>query len=217
MAKGKKCLLLIDIQYDFIDGSLAVPDAEAILEPVYSLLDHGQWDLVVASQDHHPPHHISFGSRHSLPPFTSITLPSSKVQELWPDHCIQGERGSQFEAGIDVRLRKWVDSGVGKVVRKGEETEMDEYSAFQGDTDGNLATILREASITQLYVVGLATDFCVRFSATEALRCEPKMAVKIVRECVRGVDPVRSEEILRELESAGVEVVGLDEVRKEVM
>lgn len=136
----RTALLLVDIQYDFLPGgALAVEGGDDILPHAYRLMDDARIDFLVASQvshshsrtstrnladpfppqDHHPPSHISLASRHSLEPFQTIKVPipgseKFKEQELWPDHCVQGMRGSQLEAGI----RERVDKAGGVVVRK---------------------------------------------------------------------------------------------------
>ncbi|KAE8222122.1 hypothetical protein CF319_g4633 [Tilletia indica] len=148
-------LLLIDIQYDFIDGSLAVKDAQEILPTVYKLVENYPFDLIVLSQDWHPPTHISFASTHKREPFTTFDhvhplQPAQPIkQELWPDHCVQGTRGAAIESGLAERLESISPGSLkdasssedpasqeketnGKValVRKGTQQDADGYSAF---------------------------------------------------------------------------------------
>jgi len=109
------------------------------------------------------------------------------------------------------RLNEWKAKGKGKVVQKGEDKEQDEYSAFQGSakpTGGTLGSWLAEAGITELFVAGIATDFCVRLSVLEALRdLRPSVNVYVVKDAVRAVDPVKGEQVLLDLEAKGAKLV----------
>ncbi|BGP18760.1 hypothetical protein JCM10213v2_006839 [Rhodosporidiobolus nylandii] len=226
-------LLLVDIQHDFLppSGALAVPQGDSILPgAVYRLLDEGKWDLVVASQDFHPPSHISFASRHRLPPFssTSVALPSQrgggeKEQELWPDHCVQGTWGCEFDEGVQERLRRIEEGGDGgkvEVVRKGTDIDLDAYSAFAvplssaNQSESALTRLLLDSHITTLVVVGLATDFCVRATVLAALEAAAAAKVQwrvlVVREGVKGVYPEKEEATLSELREKGAEVVSIE-------
>ncbi|GAA6041772.1 hypothetical protein JCM8097_008327 [Rhodosporidiobolus ruineniae] len=221
-------LILIDLQNDFLppDGALAVPGGDAILErAVYPLIDEGEWELVVASQDYHPSGHISFASRHNLPPFSStlVSLPPERggaqiEQELWPDHCVRETRGCEFETGVQERLdRLRASGGRVEVVQKGADIDLDAYSAFAiplsdpNQDESPLTRLLLAAAIDTLVVVGLATDFCVRASVLAAIAAaqhsKRRWKVLVVREGVKGVFAEREEAVLKELEEAGAEVV----------
>jgi len=170
-------LMLVDIQHDFMDGSLAVPGAAEILPTVYDLLDDHQigWKAVVASQDFHPPNHISFASRHAAQPFTRLLLPPCheidhpKTIDLWPDHCVQGTKGCLLDPGIESRLESLASLGREvKVIQKGTDTEMENYSAFKDDSE--LDHYLNSLGIRNLFCVGLAGDYCVKATAESALQ-----------------------------------------------
>ncbi|GAA6054912.1 hypothetical protein JCM3770_004281 [Rhodotorula araucariae] len=236
-------LLLVDIQHDFLppSGALAVQGGDTILAGVYLLLG-GHWDLVVASQDYHPPGHISFCTTHARPPFTTATVTdprtgATKEQELWPEHCVQGTLGCELDEGVARRLDERRAAGHRvEVVRKGADQALDAYSAFDAplahapSSPSPLTQLLLDAKITTLVVVGLATDYCVRQSALAALRggggggadvpapWQPAAGgeVLVVRECVRGVVPAREAAVLDELAAAGARVVSAegDEVRR---
>ncbi|GAA5880155.1 hypothetical protein JCM8547_001582 [Rhodosporidiobolus lusitaniae] len=225
-------LVLVDVQYDFLppSGALAVPGGDSILaRAVYPLLDADEaWDVVVASQDCHPPSHVSFASRHGRPPLITIEVPLPPErgdglvkQELWPDHCVQGTRGCEFEEGVQGRLEKRRRAGRRvEVVRKGGDIDLDAYSAFgiplpsPNQDESPLARMLLDASVSTLVVVGLATDFCVRATVLAALDAAKKAGVEwrvlVVREGVRGVFADKEEEVLREMEKAEAEVVSLE-------
>ena len=157
------CLLIIDVQNDFCTGgSLAVPDAESILPVINNLAErHAN---VVLTQDWHPAGHSSFASQHAgKQPFDAITMPYGE-QTLWPDHCMQGSKGAEFHPQLNT-------SNAQLVIRKGFRPTIDSYSAFfENDhiTPTGLTGYLRERGVRRIVCVGLALDYCVRFSAIDA-------------------------------------------------
>ncbi|MDF2643877.1 MAG: pncA [Pseudomonas sp.] len=156
-------LLIIDMQYDFLPGgALAVADGDALL-PVINRLG-AAFARVIVTQDWHPARHISFASSHvGRAPFESIALPYGP-QTLWPDHCVQGSHGAQLHADLDVPHAQLI-------LRKGCNSGIDSYSAFlEADrtTTTGLAGYLKERGIDTVFVVGLALDFCVAWSAQDA-------------------------------------------------
>lgn len=156
-------LLVIDVQYDFCaGGNLAVPGGDDVV-PVINRLA-GRFDNVILTQDWHPPGHSSFASQHEgQEPYSEITM-AYGPQTLWPDHCIQGSRGAELHGDLDV-------PHAALIVRKGFRKEIDSYSAFfENDhkTATGLGGYLRERGFERVYCVGLALDFCVRFSAVDA-------------------------------------------------
>ncbi|GAA5843644.1 hypothetical protein JCM11251_006394 [Rhodosporidiobolus azoricus] len=223
-------LILVDVQYDFLppSGALAVATGDAILLPVYRVLEEGKWGLVVASQDYHPTGHISFASRHGLSPFSStqVSLPASRggatmQQELWPDHCVQGTRGCELEEGVQRRLDEMKSRG-GKVetVQKGGDLDLDAYSAFAiplsaaNQEESPLTRSLLDANLDTLVICGLATDFCVRATVLAALQAAEQARagwrVLVVKEAIKGVFPEKEEEVLKEMEVKGAEIVSID-------
>jgi nicotinamidase/pyrazinamidase len=156
-------LLVVDVQNDFVrGGALAVPDGEAIVPLANRLI--GAFAQVVVTQDWHPPGHTSFASSHSgAKPFDIVAMPYGQ-QVLWPDHCVQGSRGAALVGGLAV------DSAF-LVLRKGIHATVDSYSAFveaDGKTATGLGAMLRQRGVQRVFVCGLATDFCVTFSAVDA-------------------------------------------------
>ena len=157
-------LLLIDIQNDFMPGGrLAVPDGDAIIPLVNTL--QPQFDLVVASQDWHPAGHRSFASSHpGHAAFTQIEW-QGLPQMLWPDHCVQATPGAELHPDLDTRR-------VEAIFRKGTDPNIDSYSAFfdNGHRKATgLAAYLRGRGVTRVYLAGLAADYCVYFTAKDAL------------------------------------------------
>ena len=159
-----RALLLIDIQNDFLPGGrLAVPDGDAIIPLVNDL--QARFDLVVATQDWHPLGHQSFASSHAgRAPFEQIDL-HGLPQVLWPDHCTQASAGAELAASLRTER-------VEAIFRKGTSAEIDSYSAFFDNghrKSTGLANYLRGRGVTVVYVAGLAGDYCVYYSALDAL------------------------------------------------
>ncbi|MDA8253101.1 MAG: bifunctional nicotinamidase/pyrazinamidase [Rhodospirillales bacterium] len=173
-------LLVIDVQNDFVPGGrLAVPDGQAVVPLVNRLARH--FANVIATQDWHPPGHASFASSHpGRAPFETIPLPYGP-QVLWPDHCVQGTDGAAFVAGLDIPHAVLV-------LRKGYRPAVDSYSAFnEADrTPTGLAGYLRERGIGRVFLAGLATDFCVGFSAIDARGAG--FAAVVIEDACRGID-----------------------------
>ncbi len=174
-------LLIIDVQNDFCPGgALAVADGDAVV-PVINRLSR-MFDHVVLTQDWHPAGHSSFASSHpGKAPFESVTMPYGP-QTLWPDHCIQGTPGAAFHADLATDKAQLI-------IRKGFRAAIDSYSAFfENDktTPTGLAGYLRERGLKRVFLVGLATDFCVHYSAVDARRLG--FAAIIVDNACRGID-----------------------------
>lgn len=160
-----RALLLIDIQNDFLPGgSLAVPEGDQIIPIVNQLQPH--FDLVVATQDWHPANHKSFASQHAgKGVFEQIDL-NGLEQVLWPDHCVQGSEGAEFCKALDM-------DRVEAIFRKGTDPEIDSYSGYYDNGHRKstaLAEYLRGRGVTEVYLAGLAGDYCVYFTAKDALR-----------------------------------------------
>ena len=174
-------LLLIDIQNDFLPGgALAVPGGDEIIPIVNSLMP--RFDLIVATQDWHPQNHGSFAENHpGKNIYDSIEL-HCLPQTLWPVHCVQNTGGALFAPTLDTRR-------ITRVFPKGTDARIDSYSGFfdngkLGDT--GLAAWLHENDVTELTLCGLATDYCVKFTALDALTCGFKVNLHLP--ACRGVD-----------------------------
>ena len=159
----RTALLVIDVQNDFIPGGqLAVPEGDLIVPLINRLAE--QFKQVVIAQDWHPAGHASFASSHpGRQPYDVIQLPYGE-QTLWPDHCIQGKSGAEFHPELHLPHAQLI-------IRKGCNPDIDSYSAFlEADrvTTTGLAGYLKERGIDTVYMVGLALDFCVMFSALDA-------------------------------------------------
>lgn len=174
-------LILIDIQYDFMPGgALAVPEGDMIVTVANRLIS--EFDLVVATQDWHPENHQSFASQHNEKQVGDLVDLEGSEQILWPDHCIQGTQGAELHAQLEV-------DGIHRVFYKGIDPKIDSYSGFY-DNDLRQSTglfeFLSEHGISEVVIMGLATDYCVKFTALDAVKLGLKTSV--IQEGCRGVD-----------------------------
>ncbi|ANH82336.1 nicotinamidase [Niabella ginsenosidivorans] len=176
-----KCLIIVDMQYDFLPGgALAVGRGDALI-PIINRLQK-DYELVVATQDWHPADHKSFASQHPGKKVFEITELNGQEQTLWPDHCVQGTHGAEIHKEIDQHQ-------VEAVFRKGMNPEIDSYSGFYDN--GHLKATgldgyLKDRGISEVHVCGLAADFCVYFTATDAL--ELGMQAVILERAVLPID-----------------------------
>lgn len=195
-----KALLLIDIQNDFLPGgALAVPEGDQIVPMANHLQE--QFDLVIATQDWHPANHKSFASQHAgKQTFETIELQGLE-QILWPDHCVQETSGADFSP--DLAMHK-----VEAIFRKGTNPEIDSYSGFYDNghlkTTG-LADYLRGKGVKQLYLTGLAADFCVFFSAKDAL--QEGFETFLIEDATRAISPEGFQKARKELVSKGGKII----------
>lgn len=192
-------LLVIDVQNDFCPGgALAVTGGDAIVPGINALM--GDFEAVILTQDWHPAGHSSFASTHNAQPMSMMDMPYGP-QVLWPDHCIQGSIGAQFHADLTA-------DRADLIIRKGYNPAIDSYSAFfENDhtTPTGLEGYLRTRGITDLTLVGLATDFCVNFSAVDAAKLGFNVTVRT--DLCRAIDFDGSlEAALNRMASEGVEL-----------
>ena len=176
-----KALIVIDVQNDFCPGgALAVDEGDKVVPVINRLM--GEFDHLIMTQDWHPADHSSFASQHAgKAPFEDIEMPYG-TQRLWPDHCVQGSPGADFHPELD-----WTRAEM--VIRKGFRKAIDSYSAFfENDhrTPTGLTGYLRERGLDDLTFVGLATDFCVAYSALDAVN--EGFSARVVLKACRGID-----------------------------
>ena len=195
-------LIVTDIQNDFCPGgSLSVPRGDEIVPLINQLM--GNFEVVVATQDWHPRGHISFASTHpGKKPFDTIEL-MGEEQILWPDHCVPGTRGAEFHEGLDI-------SPIVLIVRKGWHQGVDSYSTFfENDhrTATGLDSYLKGLGIRRVYLTGLAQDFCVYYSAKDALNLG--FETYMIEDATRGLDqpPGSLDEKMKELAGLGLRVL----------
>ena len=202
-----KTLILVDIQNDFLPGgALAVPEGDVIVPIVNRLLP--RFDLVVATQDWHPADHGSFATNHAgKNAFENIDL-NGLPQTLWPAHCVQNTGGACFAPGLDTRR-------VARVFPKGTDARVDSYSGLFDNgrrSSSGLAEWLKERGARDLWVCGLATDFCVKFTALDAIA--EGFRVHLITDACRGIDLPSGNvaAALAEMQAAGVRLVTSQEL-----
>ncbi len=204
-------LLVVDVQHDFLPGgALAVPDGDQILAPLTQLMSSGTFSLIVATQDWHPRQHISFASNHrSKNPMDRIMLYGHE-QTLWPDHCIQGTHGAELHPAAD-----WTK--VAAIIRKAMDPATDSYSAIRNNWNPHgirpptgLAGYLKNRRIEHVFVCGLALDYCVKWTAEDAL--DEGFEVTVIWDLCRAIDSSASEYLRHDLSERGARVITLAEL-----
>jgi nicotinamidase/pyrazinamidase len=199
-------LIVVDVQNDFIPGgALPVPGGDEIVDVCNRLAR--RFANVVLTQDWHPPGHASFASSHpGKRPFETIEL-AHGTQVLWPDHCVQGTRGAAFHDRLDIPHAQMI-------VRKGYRPHIDSYSAFfeaDRSTPTGLSGYLRERGLNRVFVAGLATDFCVAWTALDARR--EGLQTAVVVDACRAIDTAGSlAKAQADMAAAGVERVTTSEL-----
>lgn len=195
-------LILVDLQNDFMPGgALAVADGDRVVPIANRLMPH--FDLVVATQDWHPADHLSFASQHPGRNIGDVIDLDGLEQVLWPDHCVQGTPGAALHTDLNT-------GGIRRVVQKGTNRSIDSYSGFfdNGHRQATgLAEFLHEQGVTDVAVMGLATDYCVKFTALDAVKMG--LATTLIEDACRGVDlhPGDVSRAMEEMKRAGVKMV----------
>jgi nicotinamidase len=208
----KSALLVVDMQYDFVYGTLAVADAPSIIDSINSLLAL-PFTTKIATKDFHPADHVSFAAVHEKPPFSKITIyppgdsrdDKALEQVLWPVHCVDSTPGSEFVEGLH-------HEAFNDIVHKGTNRDIETYSGFRDPwhlSTTELPSLLEAQEVTDIFVVGLAGDYCVKCTALDAVEFGYKTWV--VREAVR--DVFDTEAHWDEMKQKGIQTVNMTEVR----
>jgi nicotinamidase/pyrazinamidase len=181
VANNAHALLVIDVQKDFCPGgALAVADGDAVVAPINQLMS--RYGVSVLTQDWHPASHSSFAANHQgAAPFSMAEMPYGP-QVLWPTHCVIGTEGAAFHPDLNI-------NAADLIIRKGFRPEIDSYSAFfenDKSTPTGLAGYLRERQVEEVFIVGLALDFCVYYSAMDAVRMG--FPTTVFNDCCRAID-----------------------------
>jgi nicotinamidase/pyrazinamidase len=202
--RSRDVLLVVDVQHDFLPGgALAVGKGDEVVAPIARLAP--AFETVVATQDFHPPGHVSFASAHpGKKPYETIALPSGS-QELWPDHCVQGTPGARLHPDVP-------DRALTLLLRKGTRRDVDSYSAFRENVgpDGRrlttgLAAWLEARGVRRVFLCGLARDFCVKWSALDA--AASGFETYLLDDLTRAVFPDRRAQVDAELAACGVKTI----------
>ncbi|GAB1535298.1 bifunctional nicotinamidase/pyrazinamidase [Geovibrio sp. ADMFC3] len=209
MTHGKNtALIVVDVQNDFCPGgALAVKNGNRVVSVINSLVD--SFEITIGTQDWHPVNHGSFASSNEgTEPFSVQTL-NGIEQVMWPDHCIQGTHGADFHPDLHA-------DAFHVVIRKGANPDIDSYSAFtenDGVTVTGLKGCLKELGVTKVYVTGLATDFCVMYTALDAVKAG--FETYVIEDACKGVDFPEGNVVkaLSAMKEAGVRIVQSADVR----
>ncbi|HMA59384.1 MAG TPA: bifunctional nicotinamidase/pyrazinamidase [Halanaerobiales bacterium] len=194
-----KALLVVDVQNDFYPGgALAVPKANEINSKINSLMESGRYKTIVGTQDWHPKNHRSFASNHNMKPFTEFKA-EGLGPVLWPDHCVQGTEGAEFHSDINT-------DRYNLILRKGYNYKIDSYSAFQENdgTELGLDSYLKGLGIEEVYIVGLALDVCVKFTAQDAVKNGFDTTIILSGSQAIEEEPDKLQEIIDEMKEKGI-------------
>ncbi len=200
----KKALIIVDIQNDFCPGgALAVKEGDQIVPLINKL--QNKFDFIVATQDWHPQNHKSFASNNGKNVGEVIELNGLK-QILWPDHCVQGSRGAALVKDLVIKKIK-------QIFQKGTDPAIDSYSAFFDNghkKKTGLDDYLKAQGVQEIYVVGLATDYCVKFTALDA--AEAGFKTYLIKDACRGVNlhTNDTDRAIEEMQSKGVAIINSD-------
>lgn len=195
-------LILVDLQNDFLPGgALAVSNGDMILNPIQDLLKM-PFDVKIATKDWHPKNHGSFATTHGLKPLDHIKI-HGMDQILWPEHCVQNSYGAEISEKIDIKE-------IDKVIHKGVNKDVDSYSAFFDNEhiqSTGLYDYLKEKEVDTVYIAGLATDYCVKYSALDALKLGFKTFV--LTDCCHAVNLHKEDERLafEEMKNKGITLI----------
>lgn len=195
-----KTLVIVDLQNDFIKGgSLEVPDGESIVDPINNIINN--YDLILATKDWHPKDHVSFASNHQNKTVGDIITLNGIDQVLWPDHCVQNTFGSDFPESLNVTNLK-------KVIYKGIETQIDSYSGFFDNgkiRSTGLSDYLKEKGVKKIDYVGLATDYCLKYTTLDSV--SEGFQTRVLVNCIKGIEAKGCERAIKEMKCKGIELV----------
>ena len=197
----KSALIIVDVQNDFCIGSLAVPGAVEIIPVINRLMN--KFDIVVASKDWHPEKHICFITQHSDKNIGDMITSDGIEQLIWPVHCVQNTDGARFYKSLDKEK-------IGQVIFKGTNKIVDSYSAFRDnkkESFNGLHSYLQNKNVSKIYITGLATDYCVKFTALGGV--DLGYDTILIEDAVRGVNisSKDSAKAIKEMENAGVKII----------
>lgn len=210
-AYSKSALIIVDMQNCFVAGqdqsihSLAVKGGKKLISKINEI--QSKFDLVVATKDWHPADHVSFASNHNEGKvFTSIELSNGATQALWPDHCVQNTKGSNFVDGLNTK-------NISKIIYKGQDTHVDSYSGFMNNNKKDMTEMhsyLKQEQVTDVYVVGLAADYCVKFTALDGASLGYN--TYFVKDLTKAVDPSKLESLYKTLNDKKVKVISSKDI-----
>ena len=195
-----KALVIVDVQNDFlINGSLEVPDGNDVIEPINQIIKN--YELVVATKDWHLLNHISFATNHPGKKIGDVVKIGDLDQILWPKHCIQESKGSDFPMTLNFKT-------INKIIYKGINSKIDSYSGFNDNgkiRSTGLSDYLKANNVTSVDYVGLATEYCVKFTVFDSI--DEGFKTRVILNCIKGIDFEESNKALNEMQSKGVDLL----------
>ena len=209
--RNRAALLIVDLQPDFMPGGkLPVPEGDQIVEPIRKLMVSGIFDVIVATQDWHPPNHVSFAANHpGRQPMDRIELYGHE-QVLWPTHCVQGTPGAALDPRVD-----W--NRVSAIIRKATDSSTDSYSGLRNNWNPTghrpatgLSGYLKSRGVHSLFICGLARDYCVKWTAEDAL--EDGFHVWVLWDLCRAIDPSADRYVHNDLAERGAQIIDVAEL-----
>ncbi len=195
-----KALIIVDVQNDFlIKGSLAVHGGNDVIEPINQIIKN--YAHVIATKDWHPHDHVSFATNHPGKKIGDVVKAGNLDQILWPEHCIQESKGSDFPVTLNSRA-------INKIIYKGINPMIDSYSGFHDNgkiRSTGLTDYLKANKITSIDYVGLVTEYCVKFTALDSI--EEGFKTRVLLNCIKGIDLKESNKALNEMQSNGIDLL----------
>ena len=200
----KKALIVVDVQNDFCEGgALEVKNGNNVIPVINNLIRSSYFDLIIATQDWHPRNHKSFASNHKAKNIYDVIKLKGIAQVLWPDHCIQRTKGSRFHEDLDLGSKY-------KVFKKGKNPDIDSYSGFYDNdhkSSTGLSEYLKSQNVIDVYIVGLATDYCVKFTALDSAK--EGFKTYVIKDAVKGVNVQKddSKNAFNEMKQVGIRII----------
>ena len=195
-----KALVIIDVQNDFlINGSLEVPNGNNVIEPINEIINN--YALVVATKDWHPLDHVSFVSNHQGKKIGDVVRVNNLDQILWPIHCVQESRGSDFPTTLNIKA-------IDKIIYKGTNSQIDSYSGFHDNgkiRSTGLSDYLKAKNITSIDYVGLVTEYCVKFTVFDSIK--EGFRSRVILKGIKGINLKESNKALKEMRSKGIDLL----------
>ena len=195
-----KALIIIDVQNDFLlNGSLEVPSGGDVIEPINEII--GNYTLVVATKDWHPLDHVSFFSNHLDKKIGDVVKVNSIDQILWPEHCIQESRGSDFPTTLNFKQ-------INKIIYKGTNSQIDSYSGFHDNgkiRSTGLSDYLKTNNVISIDYVGLVTEFCVKFTVFDSIK--EGFKTRVIVKGIKGINLKESNKALEEMKLKGIDLL----------
>ena len=195
-----KALVIIDVQNDFLlNGSLEVPSGNDVIKPINETIKN--YSLIVATKDWHPLDHVSFVSNHPGKKIGEVIKVNNIDQVLWPEHCVQESRGSDFPTTLNFKA-------INKIIYKGTNSQIDSYSGFHDNSkirSTGLSDYLKAKNVTLIDYVGLVTEYCVKFTVFDSI--EEGFKTRVILKGIKGINLAESNKALKEMKSKGIDLL----------